>query len=60
MDRRAIFFICAAVVLGLLTFVAPSEFRALTLGLGVVYALLSVASFADWRSIGRRSDQGRS
>jgi hypothetical protein len=52
MDRRAIFFACAAVVLALLTPVAPGEFRRLTLGLAAVYVLLGIASFADWRSQG--------
>jgi hypothetical protein len=62
MDRRAVFFACAALALALLTPVAPGEFRILTLGLAAVYVLLGIASFADWRSQGSRPpdppDQG--
>jgi hypothetical protein len=59
MDRRAVFFACAVVVLALLTLVAPSEFRPLTVGLGAVYALLAIASFADWHSHGSRLPDAR-
>ena len=50
MDRRAIFFGVAASALLMLTPVAPREFTWLLLGLAGVYALLALASFADWKS----------
>ncbi len=58
MDRRAVFFAVAAVVLLLLTPLAPGEFRWLVLGLAALYTLLALASLADWHSA-RSQDDGR-
>jgi hypothetical protein len=50
MDRRAAFFLLASVVGFALTPVADPEHRFVSLGVGVVYALLAVASMLDARS----------
>jgi Ca2+/Na+ antiporter len=50
MDRRALFFLFAAVVCGMLAPVTDREYRWVPLGLVVLYALLALASFADSRS----------
>ena len=55
MDQRAVFFLGAGVVCFLITLVTPSEFQWLSIGLGVVYVLLSLGSWLDDRS--RRSAQ---
>jgi hypothetical protein len=49
-DRRALFFLAAAVVCVLLVPVAEARFRNLTLGLAGVYVLLALASYLDFRS----------
>jgi hypothetical protein len=48
-DRRAVFFVGAAVVSFLLFPVTEHEHRWVPLGLGVVYVLLALASWADRR-----------
>ena len=53
-DRRAAFFAMAATACFLLIPVAGSDFGALTIGLGLVYAALALASWADHRSRFRR------
>jgi hypothetical protein len=53
MDRRAIFFVGAAVVVMLLIPITESEHRWVPIGLAIVYVLLAVASWLDHR--GRRS-----
>jgi hypothetical protein len=53
MDRRAVFFLGAAVVCAVLIPVTASEERWLPIFLSVVYLLLAVASFLDTRSRGR-------
>ena len=50
MDRRALFFLGAAVVCALLIPVTAQEQRWVPVALVVVYTLLSVASWADRRS----------
>jgi hypothetical protein len=49
-DRRALFFLVAAVICVLLVPVAEAKYRSLTLGLVGVYVLLAVASWLDFRS----------
>ena len=51
-DRRAMFFLLAAVVCLLLLPLAAAEFRWVTLGVAVTYLGLSLASYLDFR--GRR------
>jgi hypothetical protein len=49
-DRRALFFVLAAGVCVLLLPLAEARYRNLTLGVAVVYALLALASYLDFRS----------
>jgi hypothetical protein len=49
-DRRARFFLLAAVVCVLLVPLADDQFRALTLGVAATYVLLALASYLDHRS----------
>jgi hypothetical protein len=49
-DRRALFFLVAAVVCVALLPLAEARYRNLTLGLAGVYVLLAVASYLDFRS----------
>ncbi|HJR24322.1 MAG TPA: hypothetical protein VJ804_02535 [Acidimicrobiales bacterium] len=49
-DRRASFFLLAALVCFALTPLAEARFRNLTLAVGTVYVLLSLASYLDFRS----------
>ena len=51
-DRRALFFLGAAVVCAILIPVAESEQRWVPISLSIVYVLLALASWADNR--GRR------
>jgi hypothetical protein len=53
MDRRALFFLAASVVCALLVPVAESEQRWVPIFLSIVYAVLAVASWADFH--GRRT-----
>jgi hypothetical protein len=50
MDRRAAFFAMAAAVCFALVPVSEDSFRGFTVGIGVVYVLLALASFLDHRS----------
>jgi hypothetical protein len=50
MDRRAVFFLGAAVVCALLVPVTEQQQRWVPGALAVVYALLSIASWADRRT----------
>jgi Ca2+/Na+ antiporter len=52
-DRRAVFFLCAAVVCALTLLVTPDEYRWVGYMLIVTYVVLAVASYADLRSRGR-------
>ena len=53
MDRRALFFLGAAAVVGLLVAVTDREIRWVPTGLAVLYLVLALASYLDRRS--RRS-----
>jgi hypothetical protein len=53
MDRRAVFFIAAAIVCAVLVPVTEPENRWVPISLTIVYALLSLASWADTRSRSR-------
>ena len=60
MDRRAIFFLGAAVVSALLIPVTEQAQRWVPVALAIVYAVLSLASWADRRSrLGRIVDDDR-
>ncbi len=50
MDRRAAFFTIAAAMCFVLVPVSDDSFRNLTIGVGVVYILLAIASWLDHRS----------
>jgi hypothetical protein len=50
MDRRAVFFVAASVVCAVLIPVTEPENRWVPVSLTIVYALLSLASWADTRS----------
>lgn len=50
MDRRAAFFILAAVVSGILIPATEQEHRWVPLALSIVYLVLALASWADRRS----------
>lgn len=48
-DRRALFFLFAAALCFLLVPLAEARFRNLTVGVGVVYVVLALASYLDHR-----------
>ena len=49
-DRRAMFFVIAAVACLLTLVITPSEYRWLGIGLAVVYLVLALLSNLDFRS----------
>jgi hypothetical protein len=49
-DRRAIFFLVAAVACLLTLTITPSEYRWLGIGLAAVYLVLALVSHLDFRS----------
>jgi hypothetical protein len=49
-DKRARFFLLAALVCLLLIPLSDDQFRALTLGVAITYLLLALASYLDFRS----------
>ena len=49
-DRRALFFLAAALVCVLLLPLAADEFRWVTLGVAITYLVLALASYLDFRS----------
>jgi Sec-independent protein secretion pathway component TatC len=53
MDKRALFFLGAAVLCAVLTPATPGEHRWFAAGLAVLYAVLAVASWLDNRSRNR-------
>jgi hypothetical protein len=53
MDRRALFFLGAAVVCAVLIPVAESKHQWVPIALSIVYALLALASWADARGRSR-------
>jgi uncharacterized membrane protein len=56
MDRRAVFFICSAVICMLLATVTPSDLRWVGNTMAIAYALLAAASWLDHASR-RRSNR---
>ncbi len=50
MDRRALFFLVAAVLAGALYFVVDSDLRYVPRTLAIVYVLLATVSWLDWRA----------
>ena len=50
MDQRALFFMIAAVVSGLLTTVIDDELRYVPELVAATYAVLAAASYLDWRT----------
>jgi hypothetical protein len=48
-DKRAQFFLLAALVCAALAPVAEDDFRSVTIGVAVTYAVLALASWADSR-----------
>jgi hypothetical protein len=55
MDRRALFFAGAAVVCGALTPAADSDLGWVPTTMAIAYAVLALASLADWWSRRRTS-----
>jgi hypothetical protein len=55
MDKRAVFFLGAAIVCALLIPATPSEYRWFTAGLAVLYAVLALASWLDNQSRNREA-----
>ena len=49
MDRRAVFFLCAAAVAGLLVPATTIEFRYVPTIVSVTYVVLALLSYLDWR-----------
>ena len=54
MDRRAIFFLGAAVVCGVLSFALDADLRWVGITLAVAYLVFALLSWLDWHS--RRRD----
>jgi hypothetical protein len=50
MDQRALFFLVAAMVSGVLVPVIDEELRYVPQTVAVVYVILSAASYLDWRT----------
>lgn len=50
MDRRALFFLVAAVTAAMLVPVVPDDLTYVPVAVAVTYVVLSVASWLDWRS----------
>lgn len=53
MDRRALFFLGAAVVCAALIAETEAELRNVPIGLSIAYLVLALASYLDWRSTNR-------
>jgi hypothetical protein len=51
-DKRAQFFLLAALVCTILVPLAPEDFRTITVGVAVTYVVLALASYLDHRSKG--------
>ena len=56
MDRRVAFFLVAAVASGLMTFVAPDDYRYVAIGVSVTYLVLALLATFDLLS--RRARRG--
>ena len=50
MDRRALFFLGAALAAGLIILVVPDDLTYVPTILAVIYVVLALASWLDWRS----------
>jgi hypothetical protein len=50
MDKRALFFLVAAIVCTVLVPATPGEYRWFAIGLAVLYAVLALASWLDNQS----------
>ena len=50
MDRRALFFLAAAAVAALLIPLTDDELRYVPQVVGILYVVLAVASYLDWRT----------
>jgi hypothetical protein len=55
MDRRAVFFLCSALVCAVLALVTPSELRWVGYVMAAAYAALATASWLDHSSRRRSS-----
>jgi hypothetical protein len=53
MDRRALFFLGAGAVCAALIAETDSELRGVPIGLSIIYVVLAVASYLDWRTNNR-------
>ena len=53
MDRRALFFLGAAGICAALIAETDAEVRSVPTVLAIVYAVLALASYLDWRSSNR-------
>jgi hypothetical protein len=53
MDRRALFFLGAAALCAALIAETEADLRNVPIGLSIVYVLLALASYLDWRSTNR-------
>jgi hypothetical protein len=47
MDKRALFFLCAAIICAVLVPATPADNRWFAIGLAVLYAVLALASWLD-------------
>ena len=56
MDRRAIFFVGAALLCLVLTAIAQEQFQEISLGVAAIYLVLAIASALDHRSRRRSGD----
>ena len=50
MDRRALFFLTAAVMAGILTVLVHDDLAYVPRAVAITYLVLAVASWLDWRS----------
>ena len=50
MDRRALFFLGAGALCAALSAETDAELRWVPVGLAIVYVVLALASYFDWRS----------
>ena len=53
MDRRALFFLGAAAICAALIAETDAEVRSVPIALSIVYVVLALASYFDWRSNNR-------
>ena len=53
MDRRALFFLGAAAICAALIAETDAEVRSVPIWLSIVYVVLALASYLDWRSNNR-------